>query len=583
MTTSTLIAPTTSPHLHIDGDLHAEVLILSEYFTAEEATHNKPLIGSSGYEFRKICADAGLEYGNTLRAVCAPVRPLGGDIRDLLYPTGEKKTRTNLRGLYPKPPLLQSENRIISLIKAMPNLKLIIGLGNLPLWLFTDHASITTQAGYKIPTGIAKWRGSQLFTSEARLGVKIPYLPLIHPVTILRDWSSRFPTVHDIKSRAVRFLRGELSWERKPWNYKADPSFDEATDALRRWEAKLSLGKLELSVDIETWKRKYIACIGLADAQFAICIPFFHFNEKGGFVDYFTTGQEVEIWLQLRRILAHPNCRIIGQNFIYDTQFLHRQYFITPSFDFDTMLAHHLLWPGTPKSLDYLASLYCHHYVYWKDESQDWDGQFEHRSLWIYNCKDVRETYDIAQELKTLISKMQMDAQWAFQKDQWFLAFEMMKTGIAVNRSHFQKINQELTAIATELETFLLFCMPEDIRYTAAGGPWFTSPKHQMMIFYDQLGLKPVKHKKTKQPTFDVTALATLKETVPWLSTVFQALEDYRSIGVFRSHFLEMQLSFDGRLRCNFNVGGTETFRWSSSANGFGEGTNFQNIPKGDD
>jgi hypothetical protein len=46
---------------------------------------------------------------------------------------------------------------------------------------------------------------------------------------------------------------------------------------------------------------------------------------------------------------------------------------------------------------------------------------------------------------------------------------------------------------------------------------------------------------------------------------------------------LEAKLSPDGRLRCSFNIAHPETHRWSSNSNGFGEGTNLQNIPKGDE
>ena len=563
------------------GSINAEVLIISEYLTAEEAHTKKPLSGSSGYEFDKICREAGLLEFSILRTVLVAKRPLGNDPRDLYYPTTEKKTRTAFKGCYPKPEILDGITRVKQLISTMPNLKLIIGLGNLPLWAFTDKASIKTSQGYKIPGGVMKWRGSQIYTTD--LPQNIPYLPIIHPLIITKDWSYRGFTVHDLKARAVRFLKG------KPWHREHTPKFifaptlNDVENVLQSWEAKLSFSSLKLAVDIETWKRSYIACIGIADYDKAMCIPFVYFDKDGTIQDYWSTDVETEIWLKLRKIFMHPNARIIGQNFIYDNQFLSRQYFIKSNLDFDTMLGHHLLWPGTPKSLDFLASLYCDHYVYWKDESQDWDGQFEHESLWLYNCKDVRETYDIAQELKSLIQTTKKEAQWQWQLEQWYLARDMMDKGIRINQQHFVIINKELTILATELENYLLEVMPEDIRFTSSGGPWFSSPKQQMLIFYDLIGLKKILHKKTKNPTFDTTALATLKETTPWLAPVFQALENLRSIGVFRSHFLEMKLSYDKRLRCNFNVGGTETFRWSSSANGFGEGTNFQNIPKGDD
>lgn len=569
------------PLMYTDGNLQAEVLIIAEYFSAEEQHKGKPLVGTAGFEFKKMCADAGLDWNNTLRAVVAGTRPMGNDPRDLFHPTAEKKQRVALRGCYPKQPILEGASRIELLIRMMPNLKLIIGLGNLPLWLFTDKASVATVQGYKVPGGSMKWRGSQLFTEGGT-----PYLPLIAPTTILRDWTLRAPTVHDLKSRAVRFLNGK-PWTRTEPKFIPKPTFDEASDALRRWEAKLSLvapgDKFEISADIETWRRSFIACIGLADADLAICIPFFFINDHGVPTDVYTAEEETELWLAIRRVLTHPNVSIIGQNFIYDNQFLFRQYGILSNLGFDTMLAHHLCWPGTPKSLDYLASLYCDHYIYWKDESQDWDGAFNHESLWTYNCKDVRETYDIAQELKRLIESLGLTEQWELQKQQWALARKMMTRGVRTDKTLLQSLSVELATVASTLEEQLLLVMPEDLRYAASGTPWYASPAQQKTIFYDILGLRPVLHKKTKRPTLDASALPQLREQCSWLAPVFSILEDLRSISVFRSHFLDIRLSPDNRIRCNFNVGGTETFRWSSSANGFGEGTNLQNIPKGDE
>lgn len=574
-----------SPLLYGDGRLDTEVLIISDYLTPEDKHKGKPFSGSAGFELKKICLEAGLDWNNSFRTVAVGLAPRHGDYADLFYSTTEKKTRTLFNDCYPKSEVFQGIERLKLLIYKLYNLKLIIGVGNIPLWLFTDKASVTTSQGTKLPGGISKWRGSQLYTSRIT-SRPIPFLPISSPHTILKDWSLRHLTVHDVKTRAVRYLQGK-AWDRPEWNFTIKPSFDIVMSHLRRWEANASLrtkeAPLELAADIETWRRQYITCIGIADDKTSICIPFFYFNAEHRMVDYFTTEQEIAVWLELRKLLSHPNVSIIGQNFIYDNQFLYRLYDINTNLGFDTMLAHHLCWPGTPKSLDHLASLYCDHYVYWKDESQDWNEAFSHESLWLYNCKDVRETYDIAQELKALILKLNFQEQWALQLAQWRLARDMMQRGVNVNTKLLQKLSLELMQTASMLEAELLQLMPEDIRYSANGTPWYTSPTQQKTIFYDMLGLAPVLHKKTKRPTLDATALPKLKESAPWLSAVFDRLEDLRSISVFRSHFLDIKLSFDQRLRCNFNVGGTETFRWSSSANGFGEGTNLQNIPKGDE
>jgi DNA polymerase I-like protein with 3'-5' exonuclease and polymerase domains len=94
------------------------------------------------------------------------------------------------------------------------------------------------------------------------------------------------------------------------------------------------------------------------------------------------------------------------------------------------------------------------------------------------------------------------------------------------------------------------------------------------------LGLPLQRHRKTGNPTVDAQALAYLRWKAPEWTKLFNLLEDERSVDVFASTFIRAPLDSDGRMRCSFNIAGTETFRWSSSQNVFGSGTNLQNIPK---
>ena len=102
-------------------------------------------------------------------------------------------------------------------------------------------------------------------------------------------------------------------------------------------------------------------------------------------------------------------------------------------------------------------------------------------------------------------------------------------------------------------------------------------------FFYDELGLPVQRDRKTRQPTLNAKALATLCEKEPLIRPLVELIERKRSLGVFLSTFCLMRLSPDGRMRCSFNVCGTETFRFSSSTDAFGNGGNLQNIPKGDE
>jgi hypothetical protein len=57
----------------------------------------------------------------------------------------------------------------------------------------------------------------------------------------------------------------------------------------------------------------------------------------------------------------------------------------------------------------------------------------------------------------------------------------------------------------------------------------------------------------------------------------------YRSLQVYLNTFALAPVDPDGRFRCTINVAGPNTFRWSTSEDAFGFGTNMQNLPKGDE
>lgn len=59
----------------------------------------------------------------------------------------------------------------------------------------------------------------------------------------------------------------------------------------------------------------------------------------------------------------------------------------------------------------------------------------------------------------------------------------------------------------------------------------------------------------------------------PFINLIFGIRDTSKKLGVLRSG-----VSSDGRMRCTYNVCGTETGRWASSKNVFGGGTNLQNI-----
>jgi len=251
---------------------------------------------------------------------------------------------------------------------------------------------------------------------------------------------------------------------------------------------------------------------------------------------------------------------------------------------FDTMLAHHLLFPGTPKGLDYLSSIYCAHHVYWKDDGKEWDSKhlgFER--LLQYNAIDAMKTFECASVLRKLIAKEKMTSQWEFEQKKALLAFRMMNRGVAVDVKRRSQFAFDLLTAQVQIHSELEQIAPPDIVHSLMKNktrkPWYASPRQTLHLF-EMLGLPLQHHKKTGNPTVDSQALSALRAKAPEWTRLFNLLEDERSVDVFASTFIRAPLDSDGRMRCSFNIAGTETFRWSSSENAFGSGTNLQNIPK---
>jgi DNA polymerase I-like protein with 3'-5' exonuclease and polymerase domains len=423
-------------------------------------------------------------------------------------------------------------------------------------------------------------------------GIKI--LPIIHPAAILRAWYNRAVTVHDLSNRIPLGLSGDWRPDPPP-TIISSPSFDIADRVLGNWLISCASGNLlPLSHDIET-SRGTITCMALADGPYwsgstALVIPFVRPRYGRTFDSYWSPEQELSLVQTIRTLITHPNCRIIGQNYNYDTQWIERDWGIRPNLDFDTMLAHHLLWPGTPKGLDYLASLYNKYYWYWKDDNKEWEVKADGWEAHLrYNAEDALRTFECATELRAQITAQGFDELWAIEKAKNEMALEMMRRGVRIDRQRRAEMGFHLAYEKERINRWLAKIIPQSWITTSefapmnSNKPWWDSAKQQKDLFYRILGFPAKRSRKTGNETLDAEALERLRKDVPWAERLWDALELQRSIGVFHNTFIGAELEQDGRMKCSFNTAGTETFRWSSSANAFWRGCNLQNVPKGEE
>ena len=95
-------------------------------------------------------------------------------------------------------------------------------------------------------------------------------------------------------------------------------------------------------------------------------------------------------------------------------------------------------------------------------------------------------------------------------------------------------------------------------------------------FFYGRM--KCPKHLKDKKLTADEAALLKIKEQRPALIPVIDLILDHRHIEKMMQYVNPEKVDTDGRLRFSFNVSGTVTDRFSSSANPRSTGYNIQNV-----
>lgn len=533
-------------------------MIVGEAPGEEEVKRGQPFVGYSGQELDKILGEAGLRRGECFLTNVIRIRPPGNDVGHFVAMRKADITPQHMlvRDRYCLPPVWEGSQLLAREIElCRPNA--IIALGNVSLWALTGK------------WGITSWRGSLL---ECDMPTGLDYrpkvIPAYHPAAVLRQWSWRPILVHDIKRAAREAASREL---RKPdWHFYIRPDFQTARDVLEALLAVTRAKPTRLSVDIET-RNGHIACVGIAwSATEAICIPLMCVERAEG---YWTESEEVALAWLMYQVLTHPNVQVIGQNFIYDAQYFYRWLCFIPRFARDTMIAQHSMFSNLPKSLDFLSSMYCEYHVYWKDDGKDWDDKTGEDQLWEYNCVDAIRTFEIDEAEQRAVDALGVRGPHDFQQSLFYPVLRTMNKGVRINQARRGRFAAELIEEIAKREAWLhnVLGFPLNIR----------SPKQMQELFYGALGQKVILHRKSRTPTLDDEALRKIASREPVLRPVVKKIQELRSLGVFLSTFVQAPLDVDGRMRCSFNIAGTETYRFSSSTNAFGSGLNLQNIPSG--
>jgi len=221
-------------------------------------------------------------------------------------------------------------------------------------------------------------------------------------------------------------------------------------------------------------------------------------NNQG---NYWSTEEEVKIWIGLAEILNDSKLGKICQNGMFDIMFTFRTMGIkTDNFYFDTMLAQHICYTELPKGLDYLTSTYTY-FPYYKDE-----GKQSHLKAiknwpqyWTYNAKDsaylLPITEKLLEELGEFDSMDAMDYTMNLHKP----LMEMEFNGILTDTEGIAKIKKKYERGIRALQRKLNKIAGKEINEA--------SPKQMVAYFYGICMIKPYVNRKTGNVSCDDVAL----------------------------------------------------------------------------
>lgn len=530
----------------IDLDLHVQVMgdgrLDSQIVIIGEGPGNQEVMGKMNF-----IGGAGNLLWNTLRQHKI--------LRPQCYVTNVCKRQISLakdkKEAIPADEWLKWQNLLHWELSQLHNPKYILAFGN---------AALAALHGWK---GIGKYRGSVYDFEINDKPVQVLYT--FNPAAVLRTPTDEIVFQFDAR-RFSQLSMGD--WKPYPIDVVHSLSYQDSLKAIRDYR----LAKLPTSYDIE-WTSKALACVGFAnDPHFATCINF-----RDGLSNRFTWQEEADIMLAIQELGEDRDIEKIAQNGNFDSHSLGYKDHINFECDYDTLLAHHTLYPSLPHGLGFLTSMYTTH-PYYKDELGEWKETGDMDSFWTYNGKDCAIT--LAAKNGTEAELKQQGLYPFFKEHVMRLQPHLIQstiTGIPVDFEIRDKIAVEMEAKVKELldrfhETVGIATGVVDFK------PNPDSPKQMVKLLY---GLLNLKHRSGSTDETARTDMMADVRTSAEAKEVLVSINKYKEAAKFYSTYVTASVDPDGRFRCDWKQHGVASApgRLSSSKTLWGTGMNLQNQP----
>jgi hypothetical protein len=429
---------------------------------------------------------------------------------------------------------------IADLRAAAPNI--IVLLGNEPLRFFQSDPKAK----------VAEWRGSLLMSSLPDLP-PTKLIPIWHPTDVFKQWDEYRLFLFDLQRAAEEAASPELHLPQRDFDLSA--CFE---------RAKLNLLSIEenvlLSLDIEGYVNNLT------------CISFSQHPLRGFIVPWntFTLEQQVELAPILARVLGNPRIPKVLQNSLYDCFVLGYGYKMpVRGVVHDTMLSSWEIYPELPKALGVQASIWTREPYYKFNRKAD-----DPLTHWRYCCTDSAVTLEIHE--KHLLSltgpaKAHYEFNVALLEPTLYMEHRGIRYDKAAALVEEARIRAEMAALQKLIDE-------------RARAPLNVNSNKQMCdALYNRLGYAkqhPIS-KETRRPdktklTANVDALLELMKTSP-NDAFLAAILSYRSKEKL-VQAVATGLDPDGRVRCAYNIVGTETGRFTCYESPTGSGFNLQTV-----
>ena len=360
----------------------------------------------------------------------------------------------------------------------------------------------------------------------------------------------------------------ETSKRTEPLKKKYETVLTEA--AFDKWIKKLKKNKI-FALDLETTSLRPVQAraVGISfscNTGEACYIPLAH--------SYIGVPDQLGVdWVfdKLKPILEDPKIKKVGQNIKYDFIVLKNEGVQLQGIAFDTMLASYLLNPSSRgHNMDALALEHLGHTtIKYKDVVGTASKEIGFDQVQIdrateYAAEDADITWRLYEKLSGLLKGEDLKIFEKIELPLLEVLGDMELQGMALDKSHLQKLSQRIHLLLTEQEKEI---------YELAGEQFnINSPKQLSVILFEKLELPVIKKTKTGYST-DVSVLEELfaEHDLP------EVILLYRQLAKLKSTYVDaLQEEIFGktvRVHTSFNQSVAATGRLSSS------NPNLQNIP----